>query len=50
MYHTKSHNAPVGSAEQLQMMYRDLKTCLICGVCGMCRWVGMVYSMHEPKV
>ena len=36
MYHTKSRSAPMGSAKQLQMMYRDLKTHLTCSV-GMCQ-------------
>lgn len=40
----------MGSAKQLQMMYRDLKTHLICSVCGMNWWVGLVHRMHEPKV
>jgi hypothetical protein len=32
MYHTKSHNAPMGFAKQLQMVYTDISTHLICSV------------------
>ena len=39
----------MGSAEQKQMLYRDLKTHLICSV-GMSQWVGLVYSILDPKV
>jgi hypothetical protein len=39
----------MGSAEQLQTLYRDLKIHLIYSV-GMSQWVGLAYSMLDPKV